>query len=154
MKNLKVGTRIRLIAMPNDPDPIDKGMTGTVTHVESGSLPQIEVDWDNGRSLSLIPGVDSFEVVEEKDDLRKIAERVIYEKAARCLGYTKDELDEAIDQTGCRAECEEKIADAFREFDVTFADWNSFVEPIASEVAGVVSEHEFETPLPFKPGRR
>ena len=154
MQNLKAGTRIRLIAMPNDPDPIAKGTTGTVNHVESGSLPQIEVAWDNGRSLSLIPGVDSFETIEDEDNDRKILERVIYEKAARALGYTKDELDEAINETGCRVEVEAKIADAFNEFNVAFEDWDSFTDPIASEVSGIVSEHEFENPLPFKPGRR
>jgi len=51
--------------MPDDPDPILAGSTGTVTRVTEGPLGQIEVRWDaSGRSLSLVPGVDQFEVVE------------------------------------------------------------------------------------------
>ena len=39
------------------------GSTGTVTRVTEGPLAQIEVRWDCGRSLSLVPGVDRFEVI-------------------------------------------------------------------------------------------
>jgi len=49
--------------MPDDPDPIPPGSTGTVTRVTEGPLAQIEVRWDCGRSLSLVPGVDRFEVI-------------------------------------------------------------------------------------------
>jgi len=50
--------------MPDDPDPIPAGSTGTVTRVTSGPLGQVDVAWDSGRSLSLVPGVDRFEVIE------------------------------------------------------------------------------------------
>ncbi len=50
--------------MPDDPDPIPAGSIGTVTRVTAGPLGQVSVDWDSGRSLSLVPGVDRFEVVE------------------------------------------------------------------------------------------
>lgn len=49
--------------MPDDPDPIPAGSTGTVTRVTDGPLAQVSVDWDNGRSLSLVPGTDQFEVI-------------------------------------------------------------------------------------------
>ena len=59
-----VGTRVRLVSMPDDPDPIAPGTEGTVTYVNRwGSLPdstQIAVDWDNGRSLMLLAGVDRW----------------------------------------------------------------------------------------------
>lgn len=52
-----VGCRIRLIDMPNDPNPIPSGMSGTVVWPDQTG---ITVQWDNGRTLSVIPGVDSF----------------------------------------------------------------------------------------------
>lgn len=58
---LAVGTRIRLLSMPDDPCPVETGATATVT---GGNGAQIEVDWDNGRSLSLVVGVDRYEVIE------------------------------------------------------------------------------------------
>ena len=51
------GTRIVLNSM-NDPfSPVESGTRGTVRYVDDAG--QVGVAWDNGRSLSLIPGVDS-----------------------------------------------------------------------------------------------
>lgn len=50
----KAGDRIRLIAMPHDPDPIPTGSLGTVVAIHNhGNWAQIDVDWDNGRTLML-----------------------------------------------------------------------------------------------------
>jgi hypothetical protein len=62
------GDRIRLIAMLDDPDPIPAGATGTVLAVTTGRFAQIDVAWDSGRTLSLVPGVDRFEVIGHIDD--------------------------------------------------------------------------------------
>lgn len=56
------GTRIRLLNMPDDPNPVPAGSCGTVMAVDDAG--QLLMQWDNGRSLSLLPGVDSFEVIE------------------------------------------------------------------------------------------
>jgi len=61
---IRKGARIRLLSMPDDPDPIPVGTTGIVESVTEGPLGQVWIRWDNGRSLALIPGVDRFEVVE------------------------------------------------------------------------------------------
>ena len=65
MQQLKTGTRIRLISMPEDPDPVPTGTMGTVllTHVHSGWC-QVEVAWDNGRSLMLTMPDDCVAIVE------------------------------------------------------------------------------------------
>ena len=55
------GTRVRLDSMMNDPQPIPKGMTGTVQGIDDAG--QLLMKWDNGRGLSLVPGVDDFSVV-------------------------------------------------------------------------------------------
>ena len=49
--------RIKLLSMPNDPNPIHPGTTGTVVWPDRMG---ITVNWDNGRTLSVIPGVDLF----------------------------------------------------------------------------------------------
>ena len=66
----KVGNRIRLIDMPNDPCPISKGDMGTVVSVSPVSFKhadanswQIAMRWDNGRRLSMVTPTDTFEVV-------------------------------------------------------------------------------------------
>jgi len=64
MTNVRRGDRVRMLHMPDDPDPISAGSTGTVTRVTAGPLGQVDVEWDSGRSLSLVPGVDRFEVIE------------------------------------------------------------------------------------------
>ena len=65
MTTCKKGDRIRLLSMPDDPDPIPVGSTGTVTYATTGTLAQVGVAWDNGRSLNLIPGTDAFDVIED-----------------------------------------------------------------------------------------
>lgn len=58
-ERVKEGDRIRLLAMPKDPRPIEVGTMGTVTFVtdltplQAGAF-QIGVAWDNGRTLSLV----------------------------------------------------------------------------------------------------
>ena len=56
------GTRICLLVMPDDPNPVPVGTCGTVLAVDGAG--QLLMRWGNGRSLSLIPGVDNFEVLE------------------------------------------------------------------------------------------
>lgn len=64
---VKPGDRIRLLEMPSDPDPIPVESTGTVLSATEGLLAQIQVQWDNLRTLALIPGVDSWEIVGHSD---------------------------------------------------------------------------------------
>ena len=72
LTELKAGDRIRLLHMPNDPDPIPVGTLGTVImttllhcHVKEKEM-QVLVKWDNGRSLSCICPPDVFSLVTEE----------------------------------------------------------------------------------------
>lgn len=59
-----VGKRIKMIKMSPDPHPIEPGTMGTIKMVDG--IGQIHVNWDNGRSLAVIPGVDEYEIEGEK----------------------------------------------------------------------------------------
>ena len=68
----KPGDRIRLVAMQDDPDPIQPGSVGTVVHVDRHGggrevWHQIDVAWDNGRTLMLVSPPDAFEIVGAPD---------------------------------------------------------------------------------------
>ena len=57
-KNYPSGTRVMLNNM-NDPySPVEPGTRGTVRYVDDSG--QLGVAWDNGRSLPLVPDVDSY----------------------------------------------------------------------------------------------
>jgi hypothetical protein len=56
------GKRIKLILMPGDPHPVPKDTEGTCEMIDGAG--HLLMKWDNGSNLSLIPGVDLFEVIE------------------------------------------------------------------------------------------
>lgn len=61
---MKVGDRIVLTSMPQDPDPVAPGTQGTVESVsEHTGWIQIWVAWDNGRKLALCIPPDSARVI-------------------------------------------------------------------------------------------
>ena len=66
-KQYPPGTRLCCDYMPDDPKPIESGTLGTVVGVDDAG--QLLMKWDNGRSLSLIPGVDSFHTVEQTEEM-------------------------------------------------------------------------------------
>ena len=63
-----VGTRIKLLEDMNDSQPIKAGEIGTIDFIDSmGSL---QMTWDNGRSLAVVPEVDKFEVIERPEKIK------------------------------------------------------------------------------------
>lgn len=64
-----IGDVIEMINMPDDPRPIPPGSKGVVVGYTSVGGPfnedHMDVDWENGRKLSLIVDVDEFKVVKK-----------------------------------------------------------------------------------------
>ena len=60
-----VGTRIELAGLCSDEPGMSPGLCGTVIGVDD--QPALLMKWDNGRSLSLFPGQDSFRVIEQEE---------------------------------------------------------------------------------------
>lgn len=56
------GTRIRLQSMSGEMD-MPSGMMGTVDFVDD--IGQLQMTWDNGRTLALVPGEDTFTVISQ-----------------------------------------------------------------------------------------
>ncbi len=55
------GTRIRLTEMKDPYTPVPPGTEGEVNFVDDAA--QIHMKWNNGRTLALIPGEDSFTII-------------------------------------------------------------------------------------------
>ena len=59
------GTRLLLLNMEDPWAPVPPGTRGTVAYVDD--IGQIGMHWDNGRTLSLVPGKDSFRKLTEEE---------------------------------------------------------------------------------------
>ena len=74
-----IGRRVRLLRPMTNPgsdwkpveDGMPAGLTGTIVYVSLDGprdFQQLGVNWDNGRTLSLLPHVDAFEVFEPEKE--------------------------------------------------------------------------------------
>ena len=64
------GDRIRLLAMPDDPDLIPTSEVGTVIEVMrhgdgKDAWHQVDVEWDHGRTLMLTLPPDRIEILQD-----------------------------------------------------------------------------------------
>lgn len=59
------GTRVVLLNMDDPYAPIECGTRGTVVHLDDAA--QIHMKWDNGRTLALVPGEDSFRKLTDEE---------------------------------------------------------------------------------------
>lgn len=66
------GKRIRLIKMTNDPDPIEPGTEGVIDHIDATGT--LFVNWDNGRTLGIVPNEDKYIILNESVDDKDIDE--------------------------------------------------------------------------------
>ena len=60
-KTLLIGKRIRINYM-DDITPVPEGTEGTITGIDG--IGQIQVEWDNGSTLSVIEEIDNFDILD------------------------------------------------------------------------------------------
>lgn len=72
------GTRIELIRMDDTYAPLESGMKGTVESVDD--IGTLHMKWDNGRTLGVVPGEDSFKVIS------KPLEKSLVEEQGQTMG--------------------------------------------------------------------
>lgn len=58
-------TRIMLLRMGNDPNPIEENTRGTVNFVDD--IGTLHCTFDNGRTLGIVPGEDFFRRLTEEE---------------------------------------------------------------------------------------
>ena len=67
------GTRIELINMKDPYAPVPSGTRGTVKFVDS--MGTIFPEWDNNRTIGIVPGEDSFrKLTQEEIEAEKLSE--------------------------------------------------------------------------------
>lgn len=67
------GTRIELISMKDPYAPVPAGTRGTVKFVDS--MGTIFPEWDNNRTIGIVPGEDSFrKLTQEEIEAEKLSE--------------------------------------------------------------------------------
>jgi len=74
----EVGKRIKLLSKMVNPnssfipeEDLEVGSIGTIKRIHSTGRPEshvIEVNWDNGRRLSIIPYLDKFEILDDSQE--------------------------------------------------------------------------------------
>lgn len=72
------GTRIELISMEDPYAPIPPGTKGTVAAVDDAG--NLFMNWDDGRSLSVIPGEDNFKIIDAEQNRKNTRKQNGYER--------------------------------------------------------------------------
>lgn len=86
-ERLTNGDRVMVISMPEDPRPVPPMTEGTVSYIDDAG--QIHVIWDNGQTLALIPEVDEYIKLCEKDFKVKYTE--VYSEVYDVTAHSKEQ---------------------------------------------------------------
>ncbi|MBR3833291.1 MAG: DUF4314 domain-containing protein [Lachnospiraceae bacterium] len=91
------GTRIMLLAMEDPFAPVPSGTRGTVKFVDD--IGQLHMSWDNGRSLSVVPGEDSFRKLTDKEQQNELRLEAAKEenKGYNLEDFTVETVNESVE---------------------------------------------------------
>ena len=78
------GTRVLLLHMGDDPRPVEDNMRGTVRFVDD--IGGLHCDFDNGRSLGLCPGEDSFRKLTQEELAEEQGEDMTEDESGPVMG--------------------------------------------------------------------
>lgn len=78
------GTRVLLLHMGDDPNPVADNTRGTVKFVDDIGTPHCK--FDNGRSLGLCPGEDSFRKLTDAEPAEEQAEDLTEDENGPVMG--------------------------------------------------------------------
>ena len=140
------GTRIELLSMANDPRPVASGTRGTVRLVDD--IGQLQVVFDNGLAIGVVPGEDSFRVLTESEIMAEQKAKEEYvnfgdgcqiklpEKPINCsrLGYF-DELEE---------ECWHLVKQYCATFGIEMQPQEDGEAPISFDIAKGIQDYILE----------
>lgn len=59
----RAGQRVRLVRTSDPHTRLRPGAEGVIRFETHGEYGSVAIDWDDGSKLSMVPGVDSFEVL-------------------------------------------------------------------------------------------
>lgn len=88
-KEYPSGTRIMLLHMGKDPMPVDDFTRGTVESVDD--IGTIHCIFDNGRRLGVVPGVDHFRKLTDKELCEEQGSRSPLHVAVKNAALRRDE---------------------------------------------------------------
>ena len=86
----RIGDRIRLIKMEDPYSPVEAGTEGTIRSVDD--IGQLHIDWDNGRTLAIVPEIDEYELIDDEPLTYQVGDKVALSPAY--LGRWGRESDE------------------------------------------------------------
>ncbi len=103
-ENFPAGTRIELISMDDPFTTIPRGTRGTVRIIDD--IATLHTDFDNGRRLGIIPGVDTF----RKLTVKELEE----ERTAKSLNNIIEAADNKLINHDCKSSNKTQIAEKDR----------------------------------------
>lgn len=139
------GTRIVLNQMSDPFAPVPSGTKGSVKYVDD--MGQIHMHWDNGRSLAVIPGEDSFRKLTEQELLEEQGEVVEKETVAFGDDCRIVLPDEPIDCSELgyfdklEQECWNLVMKYCKQFGITVANQEQGEAPVSFDIAKGVQDH-------------